>query len=81
MKGHCGDKGLNHAVTVVGYGIDPDGTKFWIAKNSYGDKWGDKGYLRIKKDSKYARGVCGIAIAAWYPIMNPTKEDNVKDEL
>lgn len=79
-KGPCA-KVPNHAMTVVGYGIDPDGTKFWIAKNSYGDKWGNEGYMKIEKDIGNPQGRCGIAMAGWYPIKNSKKEEDVKDEL
>lgn len=55
----CGDKFcyLNHAMLVVGFGESSDG-KYWIVKNSFGTKWGEKGYMRIK------RGVnmCGVEI-------------------
>ncbi|MEW5918977.1 MAG: C1 family peptidase, partial [Gemmatimonadota bacterium] len=35
---------LLHAVCILGYGTDPlTEEPFWIAKNSYGDDWGDKG--------------------------------------
>jgi C1A family cysteine protease len=40
-----------HCVEVVGYS-DPDGC--WICKNSWGDTWGENGYVRI------AYGQCGI---------------------
>ena len=55
----CGsdDADLNHIVFVVGYGSD--GPKdYYIVKNSWGDIWGENGYIRI------ARGLdstCGIA--------------------
>nr|CDJ88696.1 unnamed protein product [Haemonchus contortus] len=37
-----------HAVKVVGWGVDKsDGTKYWIAANSWGRDWGEEGYFRI----------------------------------
>jgi len=48
-------KACNHAVAVVGYGSE-DGIDFWLIKNSWGDWWGEKGFIKLK------RGVnaCGI---------------------
>ncbi|GAB4831392.1 hypothetical protein Ancab_005403 [Ancistrocladus abbreviatus] len=31
---------LNHAVTIIGYGMTDDGTKYWLIKNSWGDIMG-----------------------------------------
>lgn len=47
----CGTN-IDHAVTVVGYT-----PRYWIIKNSWGTKWGVKGYLYLE------RGVnaCGVA--------------------
>mmetsp|Transcript_6074 Transcript_6074/g.10307 ORF Transcript_6074/g.10307 Transcript_6074/m.10307 type:complete len:148 (-) Transcript_6074:200-643(-) len=38
----------NHAVTVVGFGRDRDTEKdFFIVKNSFGEDWGLRGYVKI----------------------------------
>ena len=53
----CPVSGINHAVTMVGYGHDEETDKdYWIVKNSWGQSWGEKGYFRIKRGS----GTCGI---------------------
>lgn len=55
---------VNHAVLVVGYGVEDDGTKYWLVKNSYGKTWGLDGYIKMAKD----RGNhCGIATYASVP--------------
>ena len=50
---------LSHAVTVIGYT-----NEYWWIKNSYGESWGEKGYMRLKRkgDSRYT--VCGLSMAA-----------------
>ncbi|KAK1319975.1 hypothetical protein QJS10_CPB04g01628 [Acorus calamus] len=83
FSGACGTT-LNHAVTVVGYGTTVDGTKYWIVKNSWGSNWGEKGYIRMKRGIAAKEGLCGIAMAASYPIKispKPTTPTVTKDEL
>lgn len=84
MTGPCGTKS-NHAVVVVGYGVE-NGIKYWIIKNSWGKNWGEDGYLRMERDIKDKEGLCGIiANGALYPLMNTsipvTSKDSDKDEL
>ncbi|KAG5020751.1 KDEL-tailed cysteine endopeptidase CEP1 [Glycine soja] len=64
---NCGTH-LDHAVAVVGYGKLRDGTKYWLVKNSWSTAWGEKGYMRIKRDIRAKKGLCGIASNASYPI-------------
>lgn len=47
----CSD--LNHAVLITGFGVD-NGTKYYSVKNSWTERWGEKGYFRI------AYNKCGI---------------------
>lgn len=64
----CG-KGMNHGVLAVGYGHDNKHKKdYWIVKNSWGAKWGDKGYFRILKTDKKDAGKCGMLQDSTYPI-------------
>ena len=50
----CSDKTVNHAVHVIGWGTQY-GIDYWLIKNSWGDNFGDGGFIKIK------RGTCGLA--------------------
>jgi len=45
-----------HAVKMIGWGVTPEGTKYWIINNSWNEDWGNNGQFWI------LRGVdhCGI---------------------
>ena len=66
---NCGFN-LDHGVLIVGYGFDIfTQTDYWIVKNSWGDKWGENGYIRIKRNIDDDRGLCGIAMQPSFPIV------------
>ncbi|KAI5387675.1 senescence-specific cysteine protease SAG39 [Lathyrus oleraceus] len=66
FTGSCGTE-LDHGVTAVGFGIDSDGSKYWLVKNSWGADWGEEGYIRMQRGVDAAEGLCGIAMQASYP--------------
>lgn len=60
------NRALNHAVLLVGYGTDSVHGDYWLVKNSWGDKWGDKGFIKMARN----RGnLCGIASYAVLPLI------------
>jgi len=52
---HCSSSGSagNHAVVVVGY----SSKGYWIVRNSWGTRWGEHGYIRLR----YGHNTCGMA--------------------
>lgn len=40
----------NHAVLAVGWGVEPQSQrKYWIAMNTWGPDWGERGFFRIAR--------------------------------
>lgn len=60
----CFDGVLNHAVSIVGYNRSTD-PPYWIVRNSWGQSWGENGYIRILMGDD----ICGIAEDASFPII------------
>jgi len=48
---------VNHAVTLVGYGTDDQFGDYWLIRNSWGTKFGENGYIRIKREDDTKCGV------------------------
>jgi C1A family cysteine protease len=63
LTGRCGTK-LDHGVLLVGYD-DTYTTPYWKVKNSWGESWGEQGYLRIEQ----AGDKCGVTQAASIPVV------------
>lgn len=66
---NCGSRGdIDHGVLAVGHGIDQETQEpYFLVKNSWGAKWGDKGYVRMSRNSKNQFGMCSILKMASFP--------------
>ncbi|CAH0728019.1 unnamed protein product, partial [Brenthis ino] len=60
----CNQGRSNHAVTVVGYGVR-DGATYFIVKNSWGENWGEDGYILFST----VNNNCHILEEGFYPIV------------
>ncbi|XP_075463689.1 cathepsin S-like [Ascaphus truei] len=61
----CSSTKINHAVVVIGYGVDK-GVDYWLVKNSWGTSFGDQGYIRMARN----RGNnCAISSYGVFPIV------------
>ncbi|KAH8307750.1 hypothetical protein KR044_012242, partial [Drosophila immigrans] len=56
----------NHCIVVDGYGTDSDGGDYWLARNSWGENWGESGYIRMARNRD---NQCAIASYAIYPLL------------
>lgn len=56
FKDVTGDTTPRHATSLLGWGTAKDGTKYWVARNSWGTYWGENGFFKI------ARGVNNLGI-------------------
>ncbi|EGD80528.1 hypothetical protein PTSG_01119 [Salpingoeca rosetta] len=61
MRYHCSSQpaSANHAVQIVGYGIDSSSgpaIPYWTVRNSWGEDWGENGYIRLYRGNN----VCGL---------------------
>ena len=67
MDGACGTK-LDHAVLAVGYGEEKN-QSFYLIKNSWGEAWGDKGYIKLSRGAgnKRGPGQCGVQLDPAFP--------------
>jgi cathepsin X len=63
---------IDHVISVTGWGTDPVDGFFWVVRNSWGEYWGEMGYVRVAKGALLVEDQCSWAVPASFtaPEMN-----------
>jgi cathepsin X len=50
-----GERKIRHVVSLLGWGVADDGTKYWVGRNSWGTYWGENGFFKIVRGKNNLR--------------------------
>ncbi|MBU8893879.1 MAG: fibronectin type III domain-containing protein [Bacteroidales bacterium] len=60
----CYNATTNHAIALVGWGVDATDGEYWILRNSWGSSWGEGGYMKLSVNASHVDcSVCYMVYA------------------
>ena len=68
---------INHEIAVVGWGVEDDGTEYWIGRNSWGTYWGENGFFKMSMNPREDLGITTDCTAGIPSFEKPKAEEPV----
>jgi C1A family cysteine protease len=76
---------VNHGISLIGWNDNGDAENegYWILRNSWGDDWGDRGYMKIQYES--AAVACAAVYVAYesdpdLPVVTSLDSENISSQ-